>query len=140
MASTLNFTLAPFTRVTSSTTADSTNAKDILPSSGTKHRRVYGITIWTDESTARDVSFHLTDGTTVWEMTTLAVPINAGNTNAIVPVDAFASTQMSPYIRNRDASGAAYIHIPIGWALRLNYNAAITATRQANITIVGEEY
>jgi hypothetical protein len=140
MATTLNFTSAPFTRVTSFTPADSTTAKDILPANATKARRVYGITIWTDESAAKDVSLHISDGTTTWEMTTIAIPINAGNTNAIVPVDAFASTQFSPFVRNRDASGAAYIHIPATWSLRLNYNAAMTAAKTANIIIVGEEY
>lgn len=140
MATTLNFTSAPFTRVTSFTTADSTTAKDILPSNPTQNRRVYGITVWTDESVARDVSLHISDGTTTWEMTTVSIPINAGNTNAIVPVDMFASTQTTPFIKNRDASGAPYLHIPATWSLKLNYNAAMTAAKQSNIVIIGETY
>lgn len=140
MATTLNFTSAPFTRVTQFAPADSTNAKDILPSDATKHRRVYGITAWTDESAAKDVSLHLSDGTTVWELTTIAIPINSGNTNAIVPVDLFASTQTSPFIKNRDAAGAPYLHIPAGWSLRLNYNAAMTAAKVANYVVIGETY
>jgi len=140
MASTLNFTSAPFTRVTQFSPADTTVGKDILPSDAINHRRVYGITVWTDESAAKDVSLHLSDGTTVWELTTVAIPINSGNTNAIVPVDLFASTQTSPFIKNRDAAGAPYLHIPAGWSLRINYNAAMTAAKVANFIVIGETY
>ena len=140
MASTLNFTSVPFTVVTQFSPADTTVAKDILPSNGTYHRRIYGITVWTDESAAKDVALHISDGSTTWELTTIAIPINSGNTNAIVPVDLFASTQVSPFIKNRDASGATYLHIPATWSLRLNYNATMTSAKIANYVIIGETY
>jgi hypothetical protein len=140
MATTLNFTSAPFTRVTQFSPADTTVAKDILPANATKDRRVYGITVWTDESAAKDVALHISDGTTTWELTTVAIPLNAGNTNAIVPVDMFASTQVSPFIKNRDASGAPYLHIPATWSLKLAYNATMTAAKTANFVIIGEIY
>jgi hypothetical protein len=140
MATTLNFTSAPFTRVTQFSPADTTVAKDILPANATKDRRVYGITVWTDESAAKDVALHISDGTTTWELTTVSIPLNAGNTNAIVPVDMFASTQVSPFIKNRDASGAPYLHIPATWSLKLAYNATMTAAKTANFVIIGEIY
>ena len=140
MASTLNFTTAPFTRVTQFSPTDTTVAKDILPANALSDRRVYGITVWTDESAAKDVALHLSDGTTTWELTTVAIPINSGNTNAIVPVDIFSSTQFSPFVRNRDASGAAYLHIPATWSLKLAYNATMTAAKTANYVVVGETY
>ena len=140
MASTLNFTTAPFTRVTQFAPADTTVAKDILPANATANRRIYGITVWTDESAAKDVALHISDGTTTWELTTVAIPINAGNTNAIVPVDLFSSTQLAPYIKNRDASGAPYLHLPATWSIKLAYNAAMTAAKVANYTVIGEIY
>jgi hypothetical protein len=140
MATTLNFTTAPFTRVTQFLPADTTVAKDILPASATQSRRVYGITVLTDESVARDVSLYISDGTNTFEMTTVAIPINSGNTNAIVPVDLFASTQVSPYIKNRDASGAPYLHLPATFSLKIGYAVAITAAKLANYTIIGETY
>jgi hypothetical protein len=140
MASTLNFTSAPFTVVTQFSITDTTVAKDILPANATYNRRVYGITAWTDESAAKDVALHLSDGTTTWEITTLAIALNSGNTNAIVPVDLFSSTQVSPYVRNRDASGATYLHIPATWSLKIAYNATMTAAKIANYTVVGEIY
>jgi len=140
MASTLNFTTAPFTKVTTFAPADTTVAKDILPANATKDRRIYGITAWTDESAAKDIALHISDGTNTWELTTIAIPINAGNTNAIVPVDLFSSTQLAPYIKNRDASGAPYLHLPATWSIKLAYNATMTAAKVANYTVIGEIY
>jgi len=140
MATTLNFTSAPFTRVTQFTAADTTTTKDILPANATVDRRIYGITVYTDESAAKDLYLYISDGTTTWRLTTLNIPINSGNTNAIVPVDAFASTQTSPFIKNRDASGAPYLHIPATWSIRASYGATMTAAKTANIVIVGETY
>lgn len=140
MASTLNFTTAPFTVLTQFTAADATGHKDILPVDATYHRRVYGITVWTDETAAKDVALHLSNGTTTWEITTIAIPLGSGNTNAVVPVDLLSSTQVSPYIKNRDASGAAYLHIPAGWSLRIAYNAAMTAAKLTHFVVIGETY
>jgi hypothetical protein len=140
MATTLNFTTAPFTQVTQFLPADTTVAKAIVTADPTNNRRIYGITVLTDESVARDVSLYISDGTTTWEMTTISIPINSGNTNAIVPVDLFASTQVSPYIKNRDASGAPYLHLPATWSLKIGYAITITAAKLANYTIIGETY
>jgi hypothetical protein len=140
MASTLNFTSTPFTRVTQFLPADTTTTKDILPANATANRRVYGITVFTDDTAAKDVVISISDGTTTWKLTTIAIPLNSGNTNAIVPVDIFSSTQLAGYIKNRDASGAPYLHIPATWSIRLNYAAAITAAKLANFTIIGEIY
>ena len=140
MATTLNFTSAPFTKVTQFTAADTTTTKDILPANSTTDRRIYGITVYTDETAAKDLYLYISDGTTTWRLTTVNIPINSGNTNAVVPVDIFASTQTSPFIKNRDASGAPYLHIPATWSVRASYGAAMTAAKVANIVIIGELY
>lgn len=140
MAVTLNFTSGPFTRVTQFTPADTTVTKDILPANASQVRRVYGITVYTDESVAKDLYLYISDGTTTWRLSTVNIPINSGNTNAIVPVDIFASTQITPFIKNRDASGAPYLHIPATWSIRASYGATMTAAKTANIVIVGEIY
>ena len=140
MATTLTFTSAPFIQVTTFTSADTTVAKTILTADAVYARRLYGISVWTDESVARDIAIHISDGTSTWELTTVSVPINAGNTNAIVPVDIFTNSQMAPIVKQRDASGALYLNIPIGWSLKVGYNVAMTAAKLANITVMGESY
>ena len=140
MATTLTFTSTPFIQVTTFTPADTTVAKTILTADPTYARRLYGISVWTDESVARDIAIHISDGTSTWEITTLAVPLNAGNTNAILPVDVFTNTQMAPIVKQRDASGALYSNIPLGWSLKINYNVTMTAAKVSNITVMGESY
>lgn len=140
MATSINFTSSPFTKVTQFTNSDTTVVKDILPATASVDRRVYGIVVYTDESAARDTTLQISDGTTTWKMTTISIPINSGNTNAIVPVDAFNNTQFSPYIKNRDAAGAPYIHIPKNWSLRVAYGASMSAAKVANWLVLGENY
>jgi hypothetical protein len=140
MATTLNFTSFPFTRVTQFLPADTTTTKDILPANATANRRIYGITVYTDESAAKDIYLYISDGTTTWRLSTIAIPLNSGNTNAIVPVDVFSSTQIAPFIKNRDASGSPYLHIPATWSVRASYGTTMTAAKTANIVIIGETY
>ena len=141
MASTLTFTSAPFYQVTQFTSAGGTAPSTILTSDSTNARRIYGISAWTDEAaSAKDVSIHLFDGVTVYELTTVSIPLNAGNTNAIVPVDILTHTQMAPFVKQRDASGAPYWNIPSGYSIRLNYNTALAAGKLANVVVFGETY
>ena len=140
MATGLTFTSAPFNRVTQFLPADTTTAKDILPVDATYDRRIYGIAIFTDDTAAKDVVISLSDGTTTWKLTTIAIPLNSGNTNAIIPVDVFTHTQMASYVKQRDASGAPYLNIPKGWSLKLNYATTITASKLANVVVNGETY
>lgn len=140
MANSITFTSAPFNKVTQFLPADTTTAKDILSADATYDRRIYGIAIFTDESAAKDVVLSLSDGTTTWKLTTIAIPINSGNTNAITPVDLFTHTQLAPFVKQRDASGAPYLNIPKTWSLKLNYAAAITAAKIANVVVNGETY
>jgi len=141
MAQTLTFTSAPFYQVTQFTSASGTAASTILNSDGTNARRIYSISVWTDESaSAKDVSVHLFDATTAYELTTVSIPLSSGNTNAIVPVDILTHTQMAPFVKQRDASGAPYLNIPTGYSLRLNYNTALASGKFANVVVAGETY
>lgn len=140
MANSITFTSAPFNRVTQFLPADTTTTKDILPVDATYDRRVYGIAIFTDDTVAKDIKVFISDGTTTWQLTTVSVPINSGNTNAIVPVDVLTHTQMTPFVKQRDAAGAPYLNIPKGWSIRLAYATAITAAKLANVVVNGETY
>ena len=140
MANTITFTSAPFAQVTNFTSGDTTVAKTILSADTTYDRRVYGIGVWTDESVARDIGLYFSDGVSTWELSTVAIPINAGNTNAIPPVDIISNTQFAPFFKQRDASGATYFNIPRGWSLKVGYNVTMTAAKTASFTVIGETY
>jgi hypothetical protein len=141
MAQTLTFTSAPFYEVTQFTSAGGTAASTILPSDGTNARRIYSIGVFTDETaSAKDVAIHLDNGSIVYELTTVSIPLSSGNTNAIVPVDILTHTQMAPFVKQRDASGAPYLNIPSGYSLKLNYNTALAAGKITNVVVSGETY
>lgn len=141
MATTLTFTSAPFIEVTNFSNADLTTAKNILTVDNTYARRVYGISVFTDDTTPKDITVQLTNpGGTSFILTTMAIAANAGNTNAILPADLFTQTQMSPLVKQRDAAGAAYLNIPIGWSLKVAYKTAVAATKIANFVVMGETY
>jgi hypothetical protein len=141
MASTLTFTSAPFNQITQFNAAGATAAFTILTEDSTHARRIYAISVFTDETaSAKDVSIHLDNGVTAYELTTVSIPLNSGNTNAIVPVDILTHTQMAPYVKQRDASGAPYWNIPSGYSLKLNYNTALAAGKISNVLVIGETY
>lgn len=139
MAQTLTFTSAPFNQVTQFTIGDGTIANTILAADAVNDRRVYGISVFTDDI-AKDVVITLSNATNSYKLTTVSIPANSGNTNAIVPVDILTHTQMSPFVKQRDASGAPYLNIPKTWFLRLNYVAAMTTAKVANVVVSGETY
>jgi len=140
MANQLTFTSQPFISVTQFTSADGTTAKDIFNTTATGTCRIYGIAVFTDESVARDVKISISNGVTTWQLTTVAIPINSGNTNAIVPVDIFTHTQMAPFVKQRDASGAPYLNLPNTWSIKAAYGATMTAAKIANFLVEGETY
>ena len=141
MATTLTFTSAPFLEVTNFLNGDGTTAKTILTADNTYARRVYGISLQTDETVTKDITVQLVNpGGTAFKLTTVQVLANAGNTNAILPLDLFTHTQMAPIVKQRDASGASYLNIPIGWSLKLAYSVVLVTPRFANVTVMGETY
>lgn len=141
MATTLTFTSAPFLEVTNFLNGDGTTAKTILAADNVNSRRLYGITLQTDETVTKDIFIQIvTPGGVASRLTTIQVLANAGNTNAIVPLDLFTHSQMAPIVKQRDASGASYLNIPAGWSLRLGYSVALVSPRFANVTVMGETY
>ena len=83
MATTLTFTSAPFLETTVFAPADTTVAKNILTVDNTYARRVYGISVFTDDTTPKDITIQLTNPSgTSFILTTISIAANAGNTNA----------------------------------------------------------
>lgn len=140
MAQSITFTSAPFKQVTQFVPADTTTTKTILNADSLYDRRIYSISIFTDDTAAKDVKIYLSDGTTTWQLTTISIPLNSGNTNSVVPVDLFTHSQLAPFIKQRDAAGAPYLNIPKNWTVRLSYATAITAAKISNVVVDGESY
>ena len=117
--------------------ADTTTIKTIA-SGGTNGSVIEMLTVASTDTVARDLVFYLNDGTTNYQLFTINVPINAGNTNAIAAVAPFNSTLWSAVPFNN--SGNKFIYLANGWSLRANSTAAVSATRAINIVAHGGDY
>lgn len=71
-------------------------------------------------------------------VTTVIIPANAGNTNAIPPVDILRSAQL-PGI-SRDSNGIPYLYIIQSTALRISPTVAITVGAKIVSIIQAKEY
>ena len=143
MASTLTFTSAPFMQgLTASLANSATNTKyDILSVDATYARRIYGISITSTDGSAQTVKIHLHDGTATYQIFTINVPLNSGNTTTAAAVDIMGSVYgSSVFNKQRDANGVPYFNIPAGWKLQYEYNTALLSTEGLFVLVFGETY
>ena len=144
MASTLTFTSDSFLNAIIASTASNSSANvrfDILAADATYPRRIYGISITTSDAAPQTVKFHLHDGSTAFQLYTLNIPANSGNTTALASIDAFGSVLGSSlFQKQRDANGVPYFNIPATWKLQMEYATAFTTTETMSIFVFGETY
>ena len=143
MASTLTFTSAPFMQgLTSSLANSATNTKyDILSVDATYARRIYGISIATNDGGAQTVKIYLHDGSQSFQVFMINIPINAGNLVTTASVDVMGSVYgSSVFNKQRDANGVPYFNIPAGWKLQYDYNTTLLASEGIFVLVFGETY
>lgn len=107
--------------------SDGTNIKDIC-SAGTEGSYVYEISLTGTNSTTRDVTLFLNDGTNDITIKLATVAINQGT--IIATPDPLRLIQApSGFVVNRvlDRDQNYYIPLPAGWKLRMRVNVAILA-------------
>ena len=117
--------------------ADTTTIKTIA-TAATNGSVIEYINVASTDTVARDLVFYLNDGTTNYQLFTLSIPINSGNTNAIAAVAPLNSTLWPSTPFNN--SGNKFIYLGQGWSLRVNSTVAVSATRVINIVAHGGDY
>ena len=143
MASTLTFTSAPFMQgLTASTANSAVNTRyDILSTDATNARRIYGISITSTDAGAQTVKIHLHDGTVNYQVFTINVPLNSGNTTTAAAVDIMGSVYgAAVFQKQRDANGVPYFNLPAGWKMQYEYNTALASGGGLFILVFGETY
>lgn len=142
MATSLTFTSAGFMQGSIYSSATSTNTKyDILSVDATYTRRIYGVSITSTDAGAQTVKLHLNDGASSYQIFTLNIPLNSGNTTTVAAVDAFGSVYgASVFQKQRDANGVPYFNIPAGWKLEIEYNTALVSAETLSVLVFGETY
>ncbi len=144
MATSLTFTAAPF--VSASTLASASQFTPIeIAQGGTNGARVYGISVYTNSTTATGY-FHLAFSSSAGfsNLTTVPVLANAGNTT-VASSDVFgASAAASLLQKQKDANGVPYFNIPAGsflmWDASGSTVSQMTSGATHTVTTFGEFY
>lgn len=142
MATSLTFTSAGFMQGSTYSSATSTNTRyDILSSDATYTRRIYGLSVTSTDAGAQTVKFHLHDGSQPFQIFTLNIPLNSGNSTTVASVDAMGSVYgAAVFQKQRDANGVPYFNIPAGWKIQMEYNTALLAAEGLYVLVFGETY
>jgi len=136
----LNLTSNEFSQNVSFANADGTSTKTLVSSSA-YDRRVYAISVFSSDSTARTLTLKLNDGVTSRIIGTISVTANAGNTTLISALDIIAHANVYPILAKQyDMNGQPFFHLPTGWSIEGNFSVAVTAGTNIKFISNGEVY
>jgi len=141
MSAILTFTDSLTSTITNVVNADGTGNKTIYTCTNLTGARIYAIAVMSNDTVPHDVYIKINDGTTTYRMGTTNTVANAGNTNALITDDLFADAQLNAmFSKNIDANGVPYWNIPNGWSIVISLPVVVTASKEMNFFVYGEEY
>ncbi len=142
MASSLTFTSSSFAYAAQFDSGETNNTEyDILTADATYDRRIYGISCTSTDAGAQTVKIFLHDGTTSFQIFTINIPLNSGNSVSVAAIDIFGSSLgASAFTKQRDANGVPYFNLPAGWKIRASYGTVLGAGEVLNFLSFGEIY
>lgn len=117
--------------------ADASGAKTVY-TAGTNGSKIESWIISSTDSVARDLQIFMVISATSYQMTTINIPINAGNTNAIVPVNILAHAQFPGLAK--DSNGNPYIYLASGTSLTISSTTTVTSPKVIYSMIQGGDY
>lgn len=115
---------------------------DILTATSSVDRRVYGISIVSNDNNANPVRIFLNNGTDNIQVANINVVANSGNAVGTPLTDVFSSTMIESVLaKNRDNNGVTYFNLPKGWSIRMSYlTTHAIATERLFTFVFGENY
>jgi len=115
---------------------------DILTATSSVDRRVYGISVVSNDNNVNPVKIFLNDGTKDIQICNVNVVANSGNAVGTPLTDVFSSTMAeSVFAKTRDANGVTYFNLPKNWSIRMSYLTTHTIPAERLYTFVfGENY
>lgn len=142
MSDSLIFTDSCFIQCTGITSSIATNTKFDVLSSSISDRRVYGFAVLSTDNATQTIKIHLNDGTYSYQVSTISIAPSSGTNGTATAVDVFGSTNgESLFQKMRDPNGLAYLNIPAGWSIQMEYNTTFSTAVETIIThIFGETY
>jgi len=119
--------------------ADTAGTIKVIAVAGTNGTKIEALNITSTDGTAHDLNIYVTVSAVNYLLGTVSIPINAGNTNAIVSVDVLRHTQLPflPY----DPNGNRYIYLASGSTLSIGIVVAVvTAAKTVTIFAQGADF
>jgi hypothetical protein len=115
---------------------------DIMTATSSVDRRVYGISVVSNDNNVNPVKIFLNDGTKDIQICNVNVVANSGNAVGTPLTDVFSSTMAeSVFAKTRDANGVTYFNLPKNWSIRMSYLTTHTIPAERLYTFVfGENY
>lgn len=111
--------------------ADTTTLKTLITPSA-NGARVDSLLVSSTDTTARDLQLYVTKDAVDYLIGTISIPANTGNTNALVMINAFAHTNIGPFLTN-DLNGNKVLFLESGSVLKAKTLTTVTAAKAVNL-------
>lgn len=117
--------------------ADTTTAK-IVVTPGLNGCKLLGLLVQSTDTADRDIVLSVLIASVNYNLATIKIPLNSGNTNALPNVDLFHLAQFPGL--SIDAVGNRYMDLAFGTQLQIAMGTTITAAKQVNVFGWGADF
>ena len=125
--------------------ADSTTSKTLF-TPGSSGSKIVAITAFSSDTAARDLRLTITRSATAYPLSTINIPIGAGNTNSVPPVAVLQTSQTGGVLTSPtgilpiDQDAQAYFFLQNGDTLTAAMLVAVTAATQITVHVWGCDF
>jgi len=117
--------------------ADTTTVKSLV-AAGTNGTKIESIIVQSTDTSNRDLALYATISGTNYPLTTIQIPLNAGNTNSVPAVDIIRSAQIPGFCY--DTSGNKYLYLANGTTLSIATLTTVTTAKQITVFAQGGNF
>jgi hypothetical protein len=114
------------------------SALKTLVTGATNGTKVEAITVASTDTSARDVAVVMTISAVDYLLTTISIPANSGNTNALPAVDLLRSAQIPGL--SYDAFGNKILYVASGAVLKVKATTTVTAAKEIDFLAVSGDF
>ncbi|RQS84325.1 hypothetical protein [Burkholderia seminalis] len=117
--------------------SDASNVKTLV-TGATNGTKIESISVATTDGTTRDVVLVMTISSVVYQLATINIPANAGNTNAIPAVDLLRHVQWPGLAY--DANGNKILYVASGAVLGVKSTSTVTSAKEIDFLATGGDF
>jgi hypothetical protein len=119
-------------------TAAETQTYKTAYTAGTNGSKIEAMFLTSNDTSNRDISINLTISAVNYQLTLVQVPLSAGQTNAIPPVNVLTHANVGVF--PLDALGNPFIYLASGTTLTINAPVSLTAAKTVTSLVVATDY